>query len=307
MTSREVSPADPPATGIRTLIRRRPLLSFFVLANLLSWIAWTPYILSNNGLGVWDYSFPGGQLLGVLPGAYLGPIFSAFLITALVDGRAGLRKWVGRLFRWKASWKWYAVSLLAVPAVMLAAGFIASGGEWRFPSLTLLALYVPYLILQMVTTGLAEEPGWRDFALPRLQRRLGGWRSALVLGPLWALWHMPLFFSDWGGYPDADWTRPVSFIVFCIAFNVAVAYVFNRTGQSLPMVMLLHVSVNNFASVLWSDIFPTIDEEMVLPVQAVAAVIVAVVIVVLTRGRLGYKPEAPVAAIADAPQVAAVR
>ncbi|SDD96633.1 CPBP family intramembrane glutamic endopeptidase [Auraticoccus monumenti] len=295
-------PVEPPPTRptslpgrLHDLIRRRPLATFFVLANLLSWLAWTPYILSQNGLGLWDYRFPevlgSSQLSGVLPGAYLGPIFSAFLVTALADGRPGLRHWVGRLLRWKVSWKWYAVALLGVPAVLLVTGTVFSGGQVGTPSLMLLAAYVPALALQMVTTGLAEEPGWRDFALPRLQRRLGALGAAMVLGPLWSLWHMPLFLSDWGGWPDAHWSEPVLFIVFCISFNVVMSYVFNRTGQSLPLAMLLHVSVNNFTSVLWSDLFPTLSPARTTLAQATAAVLVAAVLLITTRGRLGYVPE----------------
>ena len=62
-------------------------------------------------------------------------------------------------------------------------------------------MYVPVLLFQMVTTGLAEEPGWRDFALPRLQRRFSPIIAALILGPLWGVWHLPLFLTDWGGAP----------------------------------------------------------------------------------------------------------
>ncbi len=284
-----------PARGVRKLIRDHPLLSFFLLANLLSWVAWTPYILSHNGLGLWDYRFPevlgSSQLSGILPGAYLGPIFSAFLVTAVADGRPGLRRWVGRLLRWKVSWKWYAVALLGVPAVLLVTGTIFSGGQVGTPSLMLLAAYVPALCLQMVTTGLAEEPGWRDFALPRLQRRFGPLGAAMVLGPLWSLWHMPLFLSDWGGWPDAHWTQPLVFTVFCVSFNVVMSYVFNRTGQSLPLSMLLHVSVNNFTSVLWSDLFPTLSADLTTVALACAAVVVAAVVLIATRGQLGYVPE----------------
>src|SRR5687767_8227288 len=114
------TPSTAPDRSLRGRVRRHPLLVFFVLANLASWVAWTPYVLSQNGLGVWDFRFPGGaagsQLTGVLPGAYLGPIGAALLVTALADGRAGLRTWVGRLWRWRVGWRWYAGILLGVPA-----------------------------------------------------------------------------------------------------------------------------------------------------------------------------------------------
>lgn len=275
-----------------TTVRRHPLLSFFVLANAMSWLAWIPYILSQNGLGVWDYRFPEllgtSQLLGVLPGAYLGPIASALLITAVADGRAGLRRWVGRMWRWRVRWHWYAIALLGVPAAMLATGYAFSGGQISAPSMMAVAAYVPGLLLQMVTTGLAEEPGWRDFALPRLQDRFGPLAGSMVLGPIWAVWHLPLFLTEWGGFPDADWTRPVSFAVFCIAFNIVMTWVFNRTGESLPLSMLAHVSVNNFASIIWSEMFPTIDSDLASHAMAAGAVVAGAAVLIGTRGRLGY-------------------
>ncbi|WP_448719779.1 CPBP family glutamic-type intramembrane protease [Microbacterium natoriense] len=277
--------------GLRGVIARHPLVSFFVLANALSWSAWTPYILSNNGLGVWDYTFELGQLTGMLPGAYLGPITSALIVTALTGGAAGLRQWGARLWRWRVRWHWYAIAVLGVPAALIVTGLMVSGGQVMAPSVTVLAVYLPMLVLQMLTTGLAEEPGWRDFALPRLQDKFGPMRSAFILGPLWALWHMPLFLTEWGGYPEADWTRPASFAVFCIAFNVVMAWVFNRTGQSLPLAMLAHVSVNNFMSVVWSEMFPTVSENVTSYALAVSAVIAAVIVIIATRGQLGYRKE----------------
>jgi membrane protease YdiL (CAAX protease family) len=293
----ELRLADPPRPprrrGVLGPVQRHPLLSFFVLANLMSWLAWLPYILSQNGLGIWSFRYPdvlgGGQLLGVLPGAYLGPIASALFVTAVADGRPGLRRWLGRMWRWRVRWHWYAITLLGVPVVMLASGYVFSGGQITAPSMVVVAAYVPGLLIQMVTTGLAEEPGWRDFALPRMQRRFGPLAGTMVLGPLWALWHFPLFLTEWGGWPDADWTRPVVFTVFCVAFNIVMTWVFNRTGESLPLAMLLHVSVNNFASVVWSDVFPTIDTEHALRAMAGGAVVAAAAVLVGTRGRLGYR------------------
>ncbi|MGV2985812.1 type II CAAX prenyl endopeptidase Rce1 family protein [Microbacterium sp. AGC85] len=299
--SGRISPRE--RSGPVGLIARHPLVSFFVLANALSWIAWIPYILSDNGLGVWDYEFPvvlgTSQLLGVLPGAYLGPITSALLITALVDGRPGLRRWAGRLWRWRVNWRWYALALVGVPVALIAGSFVFSGGAMQAPSIEALAFLLPGLALQMITTGLAEEPGWRDFALPRLQGRFSPMKSSFILGPLWALWHFPLFLTEWGGYPDADWTRMAYFAGFCIAFNIVMSWVFNRTNQSLPLSMLLHVGVNNTASILLPDMFPTVDGSTLSLMLMVIATLAAAVIIVATRGRLGVpEPTAPSPSIA---------
>ena len=289
------APAPPQRGSVLDVVRRRPILSFFVLANAASWIAWLPYILSLHGLGIWHFQFPGGaiggQLLGMLPGAYLGPIGAALFVTAVADGRAGLRAWARRLWRWRVSWRWYAGILLGVPAAMVLSGLVFAGGEAHLPSAIVLAALVPGLLMQMVTTGLAEEPGWRDFALPRVQRLLGAPKAALVIGVLWGMWHLPLYLTEWGGRPDVPWYRPVVFVAFCIAFNVVMTWVFNRTGQSLPMAMLLHVSINNFASTAWADVFPAMGTDTFQLALLLGASVAAAVAVVGTRGRLGYEPE----------------
>ncbi|MEU4454444.1 type II CAAX endopeptidase family protein [Nocardioides sp. NPDC023903] len=287
-------PVTEPDQGLRGFVRRHQLSTFFVLALAASWLAWTPYVLSNSGLGVWDLTFPGGmiggQLLGMLPGAYLGPIGSAALVTGIVGGRAGLRAWVVGMWRWRASWRWYAGILIGVPATIIIATQ-AVGGQMAAPSqawLFVLVAYVPGLILQMITTGLAEEPGWRDFALPRLQRKVGPLGSSFVLGPIWALWHMPLFLTDWAGWPDVRWYAPLVFAAFCVTFGIVMTWVFNRTGQSLPLAMLLHTSVNNYASVASTELFPGVDADRFQLAVLLAAGIGAAIVIIATRGRLGY-------------------
>ncbi|MEU0268577.1 type II CAAX endopeptidase family protein [Nocardioides sp. NPDC006303] len=294
MTTTTTQPVTQPDQGLRAFVTRHQLSTFFVLALAASWLAWTPYVLSNSGLGVWDLTFPGGmiggQLLGMLPGAYLGPIGSAALVTGLVGGRAGLRAWVVGMWRWRASWRWYAGILIGVPATIIIATQ-AVGGQMAAPSqawLFVLVAYVPGLILQMITTGLAEEPGWRDFALPRLQRKVGPLGSAFVLGPIWALWHMPLFLTDWAGWPDVRWYAPLVFAAFCVTFGIVMTWVFNRTGQSLPLAMLLHTSVNNYASVASTELFPGVDADRFQLAVLLAAGIGAAIVIVATRGRLGY-------------------
>jgi len=283
--------------GFRGLVGRRPVVVFFVLANLLSWAAWTPYVLSENGVGVLHFRFPeimgSSQLAGVLPGAYLGPILSAFLVTALADGRSGLRQWVGRLWKWRVSWRLYLAVLVAVPVVFVLVGVAWTGGQAQLPSVAVLAAYLPALLVQMLTTGLAEEPGWRDFALPRLQRRFGPLGGTFVLGPVWGIWHLPLFLTDWAGPHGASWLSVVEFVVSATMFSVVITWVFNRTGESLPLVMLLHVSVNNFFSVAATEVFPTMGAQDPARILLLASTIAAVILIVATRGRLGYQPVPP--------------
>ncbi|GAA2267480.1 CAAX amino protease [Streptomyces ruber] len=289
-------PPRPPAPrsgtgGARALLRRRPLASFFTMAFALSWVAWTPYILSGHGLAVWDFVFPGGvlgsQLLGVLPGAYLGPIASALLVTAACDGRAGLRTWVRRMTRFRVSWVWYAVVLLAVPAALTAATSVLTGQAPVMPPAAVLVAFLPGLVLQMITTGLAEEPGWREFAMPRMQDRYGPLFATVVVGVLWGVWHLPLFLTEWGGGPGVDPLYVLEFLVTVIAFSFVMTWIFNRTGESMPLVMLSHVSVNNFVSVAWTDTFPGADPAYSTHAFLLSSLVAAAVILAATRGRLG--------------------
>jgi membrane protease YdiL (CAAX protease family) len=301
-----VSTQNPTLPGrARALIARNPLVSFFTLAFALSWIAWTPYVLGKTGLGVEpDFDFPEilgtTQLLGVLPGAYLGPILAAFVVTAAAEGRPGLRRWAGRLLKWNVNWRWYAGAILGVPAALVVTSLALNGGEIHLPSSMVFVALVPGLVLQLVTTGLAEEPGWRDFALPHLQPRFGPLRGTLILGPLWGLWHLPLFFSEWGRWPDVTVWTIVEFVATTTLFSILMTWVFNRSGQSLPIAMLVHTSVNNTMSIAWAELFPGSDSDDIALTFLVSSGVAAAVVLIATRGRLGYRsPGVPAAAPAS--------
>ena len=275
----------------QALVQRFPLITFFTLANGISWLAWLPYILSLDGFGVLHFRYPdllmGNQLTAILPGAYLGPLTAAFTVTAITEGREGLRRWRKRLFQFRAGVLWYAFALFAVPVAVLLGTLAASDGQdFRVPSLMVLAVYVPMLVLQFFTTGLAEEPGWRDFALSRLQQRHQPMVATFVLGVLWIIWHLPLFLTPWGG-PDVTAETIVRFAVLAMEMSFLITLVYNKGRQSLPLVMLLHCSINNFQSVAFSEFFPDASDDLLWgPVLGLG--VLALVVIVLTRGRLGY-------------------
>ncbi len=287
--------------GPAAFVRRHGLISFYALAYGLSWLAWIPWILSQFGLGVLNIPVPGlfglpgeliGQLVLLLPGAFLGPLGSAFIVTALGEGRPGLRRWRGRLFRLGVGWKWYALALVGVPAIITAGTLVLPGmvGGFQLPPVEYLLLYLPLLVLQMVTTGLAEEPGWRDYALVRHQRLHGPFVGTLILSLLWAGWHFPLFLTAWGaGIGGANPRTILLFVLFCILISVVITWIFNRTRESLPLAIVVHASNNTFASLLLITMFTTLDPSRdVLTGGIIGYGVLALVIIVATRGKLGY-------------------
>jgi membrane protease YdiL (CAAX protease family) len=273
-------------------VKRHPLIAYFLLSYTLTWLAWLPYVLSEHGLGLLPLRMPellgSSQTSGVLPGAYLGPVTAAFVVTALVDGRAGLRRWAARLVRWRVNMRWYTGVLLVVPLVCVLATLPLPGASLHLPGLGVLAAYPVMLVMQFLTTGVAEEPGWRDFAQPRLQRRFGPLVGSLVLGPLWGAWHLPLFLTEWGGWPHVTWLMVAEFLGGTVLLSIVMTWVFNRTGESLPLIMLLHANVNSMFSLVWPELFPSLDPFAdSLHVMAIGAGATAVLLLVATRGRLG--------------------
>jgi membrane protease YdiL (CAAX protease family) len=131
---------------------------------------------------------------------------------------------------------------------------------------------------------IGEEPGWRGFALPRLQELYGPVRAVALLGALWALWHAPLFLvSSWNG------ASPWVYFLLVSGFGFMMALCFNLSRRSVLVAIFLHAVFNASSGVLGGFLARTEISTAVRPdvVLASSFALVAVVIVVVTRGRLG--------------------
>jgi membrane protease YdiL (CAAX protease family) len=137
--------------------------------------------------------------------------------------------------------------------------------------------------------ALFEEGGWRGFALPRLQRLHGPFVGTLILGILWACWHLPLFWiMAWGTPPTI--LNMVLFILIGIFMAIVFTWVFNNTKGSLLLAILLHTSFD----VLVAPVGLVFPAPLVTGYGGAAPMLIgsgvtALVLVVLTRGRLGYE------------------
>jgi len=103
----------------------------------------------------------------------------------------------------------------------------------------------PLLIGGQLWVVLAEEFGWRGFALPRLQSLYGSLGATLVLGPLWAIWHLPMFFIE--GSPQYSENVPAAFLMYTLiitCISILLTVVYNRTKGSVLACMLLHGFLN---------------------------------------------------------------
>lgn len=269
-------------------MQRHPLVCYFVLAYAFSWLAWLPYVLSQSGFGLLPVVL---SQAAILPGAYLGPCLSGFLMTAALEGRPGVHRLLRRFVLWRVGWQWYLFALIGVP-VFLFLGYASlpgAGAAFHFPFPQFLWVYPLFLILEIFTSGLAEEPGWRGFALPHLQERYGPLLGTVVLGTLWAGWHLPLFLTAWGH--GGSWLSILGFFMTTIGVAIMITWVFNYTRGSLLLAILLHASLDAFGSVaLITGLFQT---QWLLKNntqgQVIGLLVVPLLLILVTRGRLGFR------------------
>jgi uncharacterized protein len=135
-----------------------------------------------------------------------------------------------------------------------------------------------------------EEIGWRGFALPRLQRLYGPLVGTLILGALWGLWHLPLFLIPSWDTPHGSPLDIALFVIWAVSIAILFTWVFNNTKGSVLLVILAHGSINS-AAVSMFALFPTPAVTGGVANVAIGFGVVALLIVALTRGRLGYRQE----------------
>lgn len=215
--------------------RPRSIALFFLLAYLIAWALWAPTILKARG--VIDWEVPGADTWGLF-----GSSLAAVITAGLTEGKTGVKAIWGRIFKLRIKLGWYLVPLL-LPVLLsgLAVGVeVLLGGGSPVGSVMPLQMAPLYLITQVVTHLLTEEPGWRGYALPKLQERYRPVQASLILGLLWGCWHIPLFLIP--GRPQGQ-MPPLGFLLAVVAATVLMAWVQNRAGSSFVSV-LFHASMN---------------------------------------------------------------
>lgn len=275
----------------RGFVRRHPLVCFFVLAYAIAWLIEIPMDLSASGvlplaLSKRDLAF--GIIL-----ATFAPTAAAFIMTALVDGRNGVVRLLRRYVQWRAGIQWYLFVLVGIPIIILLGTIVVPGAIASFqPEIAPFVVGYPLAFATTFFLGgpFGEEPGWRGFALPRMQRKSGPLLGAVFLGLLWSFWHFPLFFS--GVWTPPTLANMIMFVGMTTALTIIMVWVFNHVGGSLLIMMLMHASFNTFANRV-SGLFPApiFNDYGLLPVL-IGFGGTAIVLVVITRGQLGYESKA---------------
>jgi membrane protease YdiL (CAAX protease family) len=218
------------------------MVLFFALAYAFSWVVWAPAVFLSRGASDLQTSSALFHLAGGL-----GPMVSAFVVTALSGESAGVRELLGRVFRWRVGLGWWVVAVLGTPILFLLAavacrllfgGWPHLGEFGRSEEFAFLGL-LPYWVANIVFYGFGEEVGWRGFALPRLQTGRSALAAALVLSLFWAAWHVPLFTFVMGFKGMGLATVPGWFFSI-VTGSVLLAWLYNSTGGSVLIVAVFH-------------------------------------------------------------------
>ena len=249
----------------------RPLLAFFSLTYVATWTCWAAAAAIARASTPDDPVRPALASALFLLGTVV-PSLVALSLTERAEGRSATRALLDRVFRWDVGARWYVFAVGYIPAIKLSAALVHRivTGSWpRFGDEAWYIMAIAIVFSTWVQAG--EEIGWRGYALPRLSARVGLAPASVILGVIWASWHLPLFLV-----PAAD-TFGQSFPLYLLqvtALSVAVAWLYWRTGGSLLLVMLLHAAVNNTKDIVPSTV-PGATNPFALSTSLVAWITVA--------------------------------
>lgn len=214
----------------------RPLLVFFTLTFVIGWGLIALLLVFTDQIEAVLGPVSGTNPVFVL--AVWSPAISALILVWRSLGFAGVRAYLARLGMWRMPALWWALLLLGIPALKYASAAI-NGTAGDFPFSPWYAVLPAMVVVLFV--GPVEEIGWRGYALPLLQRRFTPLVASLVLGAFWGVWHLPAFLL--GGTEQGGWSFG-PFLLGALALSVLMTGMFNASGGSILIPVLVHFQLN---------------------------------------------------------------
>lgn len=263
----------PPGTqrrwGPREWVQERQLVCYVVLAYALSWAWWVPMAVTGTTTGTgqaWPTHLPG----------LMGAAVSAVVVTAVASGSPGLRDLARRTWRWRVGWRWYAFVAATASLVLLAPISAALAGDplptaadhATYSGLGALPVLATFAVV-LAVNGFGEEIGWRGFMAHRLLPRHGVVRTGLMVAPVWALWHLPMFWFV-ASLVDLGAAGAVGWVVGLTAGSVLLTWLYQGSGQSIAIVALWHAAFNMVTATDAGAGVPQMVASTVVMVAAVA-------------------------------------
>ena len=231
------------------------LWQFFLLTFLFSWLLWLPSMLITYNLITTSQTFITiSNILNWVAG--IGPSLSAIYLVIKFDGKTGAKKLFKRVLELKLGY-WYFPVFLLLPIMLVFAHLLnIIFFDASFPKTGPLAepWWIPVLFVIFFIMQLAEELGWRGYALDRLQKRWNALFSSILLGSIWAIWHLPMFLTS--GFGQHDYHLPFGqFFITAVLMSIFITWLQNNTNGSLIPAFVIHALIN-----LSGEVLPLIEK-----------------------------------------------
>jgi membrane protease YdiL (CAAX protease family) len=250
-----------------TALHRHPVAMFFGLTFLVAWASWLPLVVLQERIP------PAVALLLVVSGS-LVPSTTALVLVGRLHGRSEVQRLLRRLLMGRVGIGWY-VAILALTALAVCAVWVGTllGVPPPVVVATIPGVVSIFLLSIFPGSAMGEEIGWRGFALPRLQAGHSALAASLIVGAVWGTYHLPLFLLG-------STTRPIAlflpFALSCVIMSIFYTWMYNGTGGSLLIAVLLHAATNLPLSIVYAPL-----EEWVVPVFWLFDAMLALAAVVL--------------------------
>ncbi len=224
----------------KAFIQRHPVATYFITTYIISWggalAIIAPVLLRGEAIT---------RLAGILmyPLLILGPAITGIVLTLIDDGKSGLRSLFSRIGHWRVHVRWYAAALLIPPILILSTLFSLHS----LVSPVFLPGLNPLSLMYGIVSALLEEIGWMGYAFPKLRAKYSPLSSALLLGLLWGLWHLPVIDFLGAASPHGSYWLPfaLAFIIAMTALRVLIVWIYSNTGSVL-LCQIMHASSTGF-------------------------------------------------------------
>ncbi len=278
------------------MVARHPVASFLVMLYAITWTVFLPVVLQARGLLALPIDLSEGLAFNAVLAiaSILGIALPALLVTAATSGKAGVRELLSRCLRWRVGVHWYLIALLGFLAAMLLVASVVPGPApletlaQKWPHL--FTLFLPEVLLPFLFIQLFEEAGWTGFMQHTLQERRGPLLASILVAPAFVVQHLPIILMD-ASVGLASLIVVGALVVVAVFFRIVVMWLYNGSGRSVLVVALFHSAYNS----AWGTGDKKFANELLsgstLPYAVVAVAVVAVVLAVMTRGRLACEPE----------------
>ena len=270
---------------ILRFLKKHPLRAYFILVFGLVWLWEFPIY------GLMDYWE--GYIFFMIA---ISPSVIGLVMIAVTEGDWGIGRLIYRCTHWRVSIVWYFIALLSAPILFFITVFSVpnDAAAFQMPSASFIWTYLSALVVGFFGAPMLEEIGWRGFALSRLQHRYGALLGTCILGSLWAIWYAPSWFLTSRGVIGNNFLETlVPFLKYegsILGSAIIYTWIFNHTNGSLFLSMLFHASINITFAKFPSAFFPSLFQPDTFThlFSQIGFLPLAILLIILTRGRLGY-------------------